>query len=109
MACAIIKEANTFDSFACLWACGTIHDREIGLTKITNIEYDPNAKCKDKERGTYYFVTRVKLNNGETKQVKRRGFKTKKEAKLAEAQLLLEPQEQASAPFEDISLKYLDW
>ncbi|WP_277680356.1 Arm DNA-binding domain-containing protein, partial [Gracilibacillus dipsosauri] len=40
---------------------------------------------KDEKRGTYYFITRI---NG--KQVKRRGFKSPKEAKLAEAQLLLD-------------------
>ncbi|MCE0553394.1 hypothetical protein LQK80_03730 [Bacillus thuringiensis] len=33
---------------------------------------------KDDKRGTYFFVVRVRQFDGTTKQVKRRGFKTKK-------------------------------
>lgn len=33
---------------------------------------------KDEKRGTYYFVVRVRQYDGALKQVKRRGFKTKK-------------------------------
>ena len=33
---------------------------------------------KDKERGTYFFVVRVRQFDGTQKQVKRRGFKTKR-------------------------------
>ena len=43
---------------------------------------------KDKERGTYFFVVRVRQFDGTQKQVKRRGFKTK-EAREAEAKCWL--------------------
>ncbi len=59
---------------------------------------------KDKERNTYYFVTRI---NG--KQVKRRGFKTKKEALLAEAQIEDEGLTEEIETFEYIANEYLDW
>lgn len=59
---------------------------------------------KDKERNTYYFVTRV---NG--KQIKRRGFKTKKEALLAEAQIEDEGLVEDVETFEFIANEYLEW
>lgn len=59
---------------------------------------------KDKERNTYYFITRI---NG--KQVKRRGFKTKKEALLAEAQLEEEGNVEEIISFEFIADEYLKW
>lgn len=59
---------------------------------------------KDKERNTYYFITRI---NG--KQVKRRGFKSKKEALLAEAQLEEEGIPEEIETFEYIANEYLDW
>ena len=49
---------------------------------------------KDKERGTYYFIVRIKQPNGSYKQVKRRGFKSRPEAVKAEAEMILtEPEE----------------
>ncbi|MBM7631138.1 site-specific integrase [Geomicrobium sediminis] len=62
---------------------------------------------------THYFVTRVKLRNGKTKQIKRRGFKTPKEARLAEAQLLIdwenEETKDESMLFSEVALEYLSW
>ncbi|RDW17596.1 site-specific integrase [Oceanobacillus arenosus] len=61
---------------------------------------------KDKERGTYYFITRV---NG--KQIKRRGFKSSGEAKRAEAQAILDADELdlEDPTFEFMANEYLDW
>lgn len=63
---------------------------------------------KDDKRGTYYFITRV---NG--KQIKRRGFKTQREAKLAEAQLLIEAEKSeidlSNPTFEYVAEEYLKW
>lgn len=61
---------------------------------------------KDSERGTFYFITRI---NG--KQVKRRGFKTKSEAKRAEAKALLdfEDMNDENTSFEKIAEEYLNW
>lgn len=66
---------------------------------------------KDKERGTYYFITRITTKYGKTKQVKRRGFKTNKEARLAEAEMLLnqEEVETDNPTFEFIASEYLEW
>lgn len=65
---------------------------------------------KDKERGTYYFMTRIQMKNGKTKQVKRRGFKTQREAKKAEAELLLNEDEfDGSYSFEFVANEYLGW
>ena len=44
------------------------------VSLLKEMEDNTMPVYKDKERNTYYFVTRI---NG--KQVKRRGFKTKKE------------------------------
>ncbi|MEC0282293.1 tyrosine-type recombinase/integrase [Terribacillus saccharophilus] len=64
------------------------------------------AVYKDSERGTYYFITRI---NG--KQVKRRGFKTKSEAKRAEAKAFLDFEEMndENPSFENIAKEYLNW
>lgn len=62
------------------------------------------AVYKDKDRGTYYFITRI---NG--KQVKRRGFKTKKEALRAEALIEDEVATEEVETFEYIANEYLDW
>ncbi|TFJ92177.1 site-specific integrase [Lentibacillus salicampi] len=66
------------------------------------------AIYKDKKRGTYYFVTRI---NG--KQVKRRGFKTKKAAKIAEAQVLNDAdkgvREYGNYAFDETANEYLEW
>lgn len=63
---------------------------------------------KDEKRGTYYFITRI---NG--KQVKRRGFKSPKEAKLAEAQLLLDAENneinEDMITFQEVANEYLEW
>lgn len=61
---------------------------------------------KDKQRGTYYFMTRI---NG--KQIKRRGFKTKKAAKIAEAQVLNDADafENNDLTFEQVTNEYLEW
>ncbi|PFJ14976.1 site-specific integrase [Bacillus cereus] len=65
---------------------------------------------KDTERGTYYFVTRVKMKTGKTKQIKRRGFKTKSEAKRAEAEILLnEELFDENYSFEFVTKEYLNW
>lgn len=64
---------------------------------------------KDKERGTYYFTARVKQNDGSTKHIKRRGFKTKKEAKEAEAHLLTDTQSMSAISFSDMANQYHDW
>lgn len=63
---------------------------------------------KDKDRGTWYFVTRI-----DGKQIKRRGFKTKKEAVLAEARMEEEYEEQLideeNATFKYVAEEYLRW
>src|SRR5690625_5699498 len=68
---------------------------------------------KDKKRGTYYFITRVKNIDGTTKQVKRRGFKTKHEALLAEAKVIDEAEQglldMENPTFEFIADEYLRW
>lgn len=64
---------------------------------------------KDDNRGTYYFVTRIRQFDGTLKQVKRRGFKSYKEARLAEAKLLLESNETSNPTFKEIADSYFDW
>lgn len=63
---------------------------------------------KDEKRGTYYFITRI---NG--KQVKRRGFKSPKDARLAEAQMLIEAEinkvDLSNPTFEYVAEEYLKW
>lgn len=61
---------------------------------------------KDPKRDTYYFVTRI---NG--KQVKRRGFESKREAKRAEAEAILnyDEMELENPTFEFIANEYLEW
>jgi integrase len=51
---------------------------------------------QDKKRGTWYFQIRKKNVFGDTKQITRRGFKTKSEAKSEEARELLKPLENKS-------------
>lgn len=67
------------------------------------------AIYKDENRGTYYFVTRVRQNDGTLKQVKRRGFKTQKEAKLAEAKALMMTETTSSLTFKQIADNYFEW
>ena len=68
---------------------------------------------KDEESGKYYFIVRVKKRNGKTKQVKRRGFKSAKEARLAEAQFLVDWENdelnEESITFEEVAEEYLKW
>lgn len=64
---------------------------------------------KDDKRGTYFFVVRVRQFDGTTKQVKRRGFKTKKEAREAEAKMLVEKETNSSLTFTQVANSYFDW
>ena len=64
---------------------------------------------KDKERGTYFFVVRVRQFDGTQKQVKRRGFKTKKEAREAEAKMLVEKESNSNLTFAQVADSYFDW
>ena len=64
---------------------------------------------KDKERNTWYFVIRVKQLDGKLKQVKRRGFRTKKEAQIAEAKTLTAAPTADSFKFEVLANEYLEW
>ncbi|MCQ6304866.1 tyrosine-type recombinase/integrase [Bacillus cereus] len=64
---------------------------------------------KDRERGTYFFVVRVRQFDGTQKQVKRRGFKTKKEAREAEAKMLVEKETISSLTFAQVADSYFDW
>ncbi|MBW3490613.1 site-specific integrase [Bacillus sp. FDAARGOS_1420] len=64
---------------------------------------------KDKERGTYFFVVRVRQFDGTQKQVKRRGFKTKKEAREAEAKMLVEKETNSNLTFAQVADSYFDW
>lgn len=67
---------------------------------------------KDKIRETYYFITRVKTLNG-TKQIKRRGFKTQSEAKVAESEVIADAArglfEENNATFGYVAKRYLEW
>lgn len=67
------------------------------------------AVYKDKERGTWYFTARVKQLDGTTKQIKRRGFKTKREATLAEAKAVTAEPEAKDMLFEELAEMYLEW
>ncbi|MES1050606.1 site-specific integrase [Bacillus thuringiensis] len=64
---------------------------------------------KDEQRGTYFFVVRVRQFDGTQKQVKRRGFKTKKEAREAEARMLVEKETNSSLTFAQVADSYFDW
>lgn len=67
------------------------------------------AIFKDKDRGTYYFSVRVKQNDGTTKQVKRRGFKLKKDAQRAELEFLATYDGASSLTFEVAAKHYYEW
>ena len=67
------------------------------------------AIYKDEQRGTYYFVTRIRQFDGTLKQVKRRGFKTKKEAREAEAKMLVKKETTSSLTFSQVADSYFDW
>lgn len=69
------------------------------------------AIYKDEERGTYYFITRVPKSGGGTRQVKRRGFKSKAEAKKAEAIIIASAveYEEEDPTFDFMAKEYLAW
>ncbi len=69
------------------------------------------AVYKDKKRNTYYFIVRIKQRNGKYKQVKRRGFKTRREAIKAEAEMILKSEEveEEDITFEIVAEEYLKW
>ncbi len=62
----------------------------------------PLVIYKDEQCGTYYFVTRIRQFDGTLKQVKRRGFKTKKAVREAEAKMLVEKETNSSLTFEHL-------
>ena len=66
----------------------------------------------DDKRKTYYFVASVKVN-GKPKQVKRRGFRTKRDARLAEAEIKIEYENKEVTPesmkFNDLTKEYKEW
>ncbi|MBC6972579.1 site-specific integrase [Bacillus sp. Xin] len=64
---------------------------------------------KDEKRGTYYFIVRVRQFDGTLKQVKRRGFKTKKEARTAEAKALIQTEANSKLTFSQMAEEYFEW
>src|SRR5690625_30187 len=69
------------------------------------------AIYKDKKRGTYYVSVYVELKNGERKRIMRRRFKTKAEAIVAEADIILNDTiTNADNPkFNDVVDEYINW
>lgn len=67
---------------------------------------------KDEKRGTYYFVVRIDTMDGK-KQVKRRGFKTQREARVAESEVIADAErglfEENNATFGFVAKRYLEW
>lgn len=63
---------------------------------------------KDKLRNTWYIATRKRDINGELKYIKKRGFKTKKEAQIEEASLLLKKDTNINLTFNDLYLEYME-
>ncbi|MED1817371.1 tyrosine-type recombinase/integrase [Bacillus subtilis] len=64
---------------------------------------------KDEKQNSYYFICRVPQNDGKVKQVKRRGFKTKKAAKEAEAEMLLFKDSGSRITFKEAAESYYVW
>ncbi len=69
---------------------------------------------KDKKRGTYFFSVRVEDSDGSQRQVKRRGFESAKEARLAEAEFMVDWENNNVAKgktytFEKVANEYLEW
>lgn len=74
---------------------------------------------EDKERGTWYFITRIEQLDGSSKQEKRRGFKSEKAALLAEAKFedeaeailndLKDAINEDNVTFEYAAKEYLKW
>jgi len=69
------------------------------------------AIYRDKKRGTYFFSVYVKSCDGENKRYVRRGFKTRSEARKAEAEFLLnfDKEDEENVTFEFIAERYLRW
>lgn len=65
------------------------------------------AVKKDEKHGTWYYYGRYTDALGNKKQYKKRGFKTKKEAKEAEQRFLLDPNSQSSMTLDDIVNLYV--
>lgn len=66
---------------------------------------------KDKKRGTYYVSVYVETRDGERKKVMRRGFKSRQEAKKAEAELIFNASFESSdnPTFAELAEEYLAW
>ena len=69
------------------------------------------AIYKDEKRGTYYVSVYVELNNGDRKRVLKRGFKTRKEAKKAESEIVFNAAiDNPDNPFfKDVIKEYIAW
>lgn len=69
------------------------------------------AIYKDEKRGTYYFSVYVTYKDGERKRILRRGFKTSKEAQLAEAKALIDAKNTTSSnpKMENVLKEYIKW
>src|SRR5690625_105793 len=69
------------------------------------------AIYKDEKRGTYYVSVYIVLNNGDRKRVLRRGFKTQREAKDAEADIIFNAKiDNPDNPlFDDLLVEYMKW
>lgn len=64
----------------------------------------------EENKKTFYFVCRVPQNDGTLKQVKRRGFTTKKAAKDAERKMLVTYEDQGSSiTFSEAAETYFTW
>lgn len=67
---------------------------------------------EDDERGTYYFITWIPTKDGK-KQVKRRGFETLREARIAEAKMITDAEEglyeEENPTFEYVADEYMAW
>lgn len=63
---------------------------------------------KDKDRNTYYLIVWIEQNDGTKKQVKRRGFKRRKDAIDAELKLLTEKVTD-NLTFRSAAQQYLEW
>lgn len=67
----------------------------------------------DKKTRTYFFTVRVTDNSGKVKQVKRRGFEKSKLAKVAEAEFILQSENEIentdTMTFGEVADLYLEW
>lgn len=69
------------------------------------------AIYKDEKRGTYYVSVYVELKNGDRKRILRRGFNSQAEARVAEAEIIVNASiEDPDNPlFDDVLDEYSDW